>query len=146
MKICRQELFFFATVFQIRGKQQIGLKNDSQLNRIKATINGSFICSSVCMETLPIHGNLRYNGRLSNPDFGLVENCIYLCSIVEIIICLECLFFKKVILINLGSSEIVTFEQIIKARRTYVFFKLVLRLRGQNDPHRVYDPVNVCLR
>ena len=38
------------------------------------------------------------------------------------------------------------FEQIIKPRRTCVFIKPILRFVGQNDLHRVYDPVHIRLR
>ena len=33
----------------------------------------------------------------------------------------------------------------MNARWTIVFIKLILRLREQNDPHRVYEPVNFGL-
>ena len=98
------------------------------------------------MEALPIHGNLRYTGYLSDPNFGLVENCRqYLCLMREVIIFSVFKFFNKVVLIKLSSSESLALEQIVKARWANDFIKFILRLRGQNDPHCLYDPVNVEL-
>ena len=37
-------------------------------------------------------------------------------------------------------------EQILKARWTRVLIKLILRVKVQNDPNRVYDLIKVGLR
>ena len=53
--------------------------------------------------------------------------------------------FFKVFFIKSSSSAGFGLEQIIKAQWTKVFIKLILHLGGQNEPHRVFDQVNVGL-
>ena len=55
-------------------------------------------------------------------------------------------FFSNAVLMMSNSLASLDFEQIISARWTNVFIKLILRLRGQNDPYPVYEPVNLGLR
>ena len=86
------------------------------------------------MEGWPIHGNLRYTGYFSGPNFGLVKNCRHLnvFVIVFVITSSRYPFFNKVFFIKSCSSTSLGLEQIIKARWTKVFIKLILRLGGQN--------------
>ena len=55
-------------------------------------------------------------------------------------------FFNNMALIKFNSSVSFSLEQILKARCANAFIKLILCLRGQNNRHRVYKPVNVDLR
>ena len=50
-------------------------------------------------------------------------------------------FLSNVVLIWSNSSVSLDLKQVISARWTNVYIKLTLCLRGQNDPHRVYEPV-----
>ena len=89
------------------------------------------------MKALLINGNIRYTRNLSGQSFGLVENCRHSYLIVLVIIS----FFIK-----LSSSSNFSYEEIIKTQLSKVFIKKILRIGGQNEPYRMYDPVNVGLQ
>ena len=55
------------------------------------------------VEALPIHGNLRYTGQFSEPNFTLAENCIDLYLMVPVILSSGYPFCKRVVLMKLSS-------------------------------------------
>ena len=128
----------------------VPLSLDFRMNRnlteLKQRLTDLLICFIRYMEVLLIHGNFRYTNYLSGSNFVLVENCRHLYLMVLVITSSRYPFFNKVFLINSSSSAGFGLEHIVKARWTKVFIKLILRLGGQNEPHCVYDPVNLGLR
>ena len=60
-------------------------KTTLNLTKLEQWLTDLLICSNSCVEALPTHGNFRYAGHLSGPNFGLVVNCRHLYLIVLVI-------------------------------------------------------------
>ena len=130
---------------RLRGNNTLNIYSTLGLTNLKRRLTDHFNLFYQLYRGVAIHDSLRYTEHLSGLNFGLVKDCRQLYIIVLVITSSGYPFFNKAF-IKLSSSAIFGFEQIIKARWTRVFIRLILTLGGQNEPHRVYDPVNVGLR
>ena len=103
------------TVFEIRGNNMLHLRVNLNLTKLKQWLTDLLICSISCMEVLSIHGNFRYTGHLSGPNFGLVENCRHFIFNGVGAYIIKVSIFQQILLNKFSSSVSFGLEQIIKA-------------------------------
>ena len=127
------------------GNSTLGFRTTCNITELKHQLTDHLIYSKSCIEAVPSQGSLRYTRHFSSPNFDLEESWVHLCLMVEIITSSRYLFLNKVILMHLSLLASLDLEQIINTWWTNVFIKLILHLHGQNDPHWVYEPVNILV-